>query len=127
MALSRIDALMESLSEDYLRNMFADRLESTRLAVDDEQFGSVENAADAVRAFLALTPEQRSVEMERVKIVAAVINWANDASIEDINSLISILRREKDSRTEETEPETPEMPEMPDTSEQETPEQTEIE
>lgn len=110
MAITKIDTLLENLGEDYLRTVFADRLESTRLNVDDQAFGDTTEAAEAVRSFLALTPAERTVEVGRVHIVAAVLNWANDDDVTDgdIASVITVLRwaREQKQQPEpETEPE----------------------
>ena len=108
MAITKIDTLMENLNEDYLRSVFADRLESTRLNVDDEAFGDITEAADAIRTFLTLTPEKRATEVGRVRIVAMVLNWANDEDVtdEDIASVITVLRWARDNKPQpEPEPE----------------------
>lgn len=108
MPISKIDTLLENLNEDYLRTVFADRLDSTRLNVDDVAFGDTTEAADAVRSFLALTPAERVTEVGRVRIVAMVLNWANDDDVTDadIASVITVLRWAREHKPQpEPEPE----------------------
>ena len=107
MAITRIDTLLEGMEQDYQRTAFADRLESTRMAVDDPSFGASTDTAQAVSAFLGLESQQRELEVARVRIAATVINWANDATttVDDLNSLINILRRQKAIKEVTPEPE----------------------
>lgn len=107
MAITAIDNLLEGMEQDYQRTAFADRLDSTRMAVDDPAFGQASDTAEAVRAFLALDTQQRELEVARVRIAATVINWANDATttIADINSIITVLRAERERKSVQPDPE----------------------
>lgn len=107
MAITAIDTLLEGMEQDYQRTAFADRLDSTRMAVDDPAFGQATETAAAVRAFLGLEQQERELEVSRVRIAATVINWANDATttVADINSIITILRAERDRKSVQPEPE----------------------
>ena len=51
--------------------------------------------------------QERELEVSRVRIAATVINWANDATttVADINSIITILRAERDRKSVQPEPE----------------------
>ena len=113
MPISKIDALMKAMQEDYMRNVFADRLESARLAVDDPTFGDSAETAEALGAFMSLTPQERIYELNRVRILGTVLNWTNneEVTVADINSIITALRSERDKKQATPDPEPDPEPE----------------
>lgn len=102
MAVSLIDQFIDSLSEDWMRSVFVDRLENARLLVDDETFGDKEGANNAVASFLQLSTEQRLAEIERLRVRNIATQWAKTATKDAINSLVTALRAIRDAIPEES-------------------------
>ena len=100
MAANLIDQFVDSLSEDWMRSVFVDRLENARLLIDDETFGNTQGANDAVASFLQLSNVQRLAEIERLRVRNIVVQWAKTADLNAINSLITILRTIRDNPSE---------------------------
>ena len=104
MAITRIDTFLESLPEQWMRDTFIERLDNSRLLIDEETFGDSTAATDVLTRFLQLESDARNTEILRIRMLNTVCRWAKTASEEDINSIISALRREKDSRLEPEDP-----------------------
>jgi hypothetical protein len=68
MAVTSIDRFIDSLTEDWMRSIFIDRLENARLLLDDETFGDSEGANIALGNFLQLSTPQRAAEIERLRV-----------------------------------------------------------
>ena len=107
MAVSGMDAFIDSLTEDWLKNVFVDRLDNARLLVDDEQFGDKDGAATVLSSFMKLDAEGRTKEMERLRVRNQVVDWAkNEATLlSDVTAMIVTLRNIRDARKVEPEPE----------------------
>lgn len=63
-----IDQFIDSLSEDWMRSVFVDRLENARLLIDDSAFGDSEGINNVVANFLQLSTERRLAEIERLRV-----------------------------------------------------------
>jgi hypothetical protein len=110
MALTYIDNFLDSIPEEWMRNTFVDRLDSARLLVDDGSFGDMEGANTALGLFMGLSTEERIAEINRLRLLNTVDQWANssEATVTDINSIITSLRTIRDAKqAEEQTPETP--------------------
>lgn len=110
MAVSIIDQFLDSLPEDWMRNVFVERLENARLLLDDETFGDKEGANEVLVRFLQLAENERLTEIERLRIRNQVEAWAwkqttSDADLVALITMLRDIRSKKQQPDPEPEPE----------------------
>lgn len=109
MPITKIDTYLDTMTDDWMRNTFVDRLENARMLVDDESYGDPEKSNEAFTEFMKLgTAAERAEEVSRLRIVNTVDSWARrkETSIADINTVITSLRAIRDEKQQpEPEPE----------------------
>lgn len=110
MAVTQIDNFLDGIQEPWMRQTFVDRLDNARLIVDDSSFGNVEGANQSLSLFMALSSEERTREISRLRILNQVDQWASDMNVStsDINSIITSLRAIRDAKIEAAQTSEPE-------------------
>lgn len=108
MPIKTIDEYLDTIPEEWKRTAFVDRLENARMLVDDPEFASTEEVSKSLTTFLSLTGQERTTEVERLRVLNVAGIWAKKAttSVADINSVITSLRQIREAKkAPEVEPE----------------------